>query len=48
MSTVPKVKANEEVEDAYPTHDNYIKMLHDHKTMIENNLIIVVNMIMSL
>ena len=47
MSVAPEVKFNEEVEDPYPTHTNYAQMLQDYRTVSDNNLMIVVNMIMS-
>jgi hypothetical protein len=45
--TAPQVKDNEVVEDPCPTHANYAKMLQDHRTVTDNNLMTVVNMIMS-
>jgi hypothetical protein len=40
-------KGNEEVDDFYPTHNDYANMLQDHKTVNDNNLMTNVNMIMS-
>jgi hypothetical protein len=37
--TAPEVKDNEEVEDPFPTHANYAKMLQDHRTVTDNNQI---------
>ncbi|CAD6337301.1 unnamed protein product [Miscanthus lutarioriparius] len=45
--TAPKVKDNKVVEDPCPTHANYAKMLQDHRIVTDNNLMTVVNMIMS-
>ena len=46
-SDAPEVKIHKEVDDFSPTNADYAKILHDHKTVIGNNLITVVNMIMS-
>lgn len=42
----PENKVNVKV-DPYPTHANYATMLEDHKKVISNNLMTVVNIIMS-
>ena len=46
-SPLHQVKDNEEVEDPFPTHANYAKMLQDHRTVTNNDLMTIVNMIMS-
>jgi hypothetical protein len=46
-SATPKVKVDEKVDDPYPTHADYAKILQDHKTVNDNNLMTAVNMIMS-
>jgi hypothetical protein len=45
-STTSEVKVNEEVDDLYYTHVDYAKMLQDHRTITDNSIMIVVNMIM--
>jgi hypothetical protein len=46
-SATPKVKVDEKVDDPYPTHVDYAKILQNHKTVNDNNLMTAVNMIMS-
>jgi hypothetical protein len=46
-SAAPKVKVNNEVPNPYLSHINYAKMLQDHKTVNDNNVMTAVNMIMS-
>jgi hypothetical protein len=49
--TAPEVRSSEPkydgIFDPYPTHANYATMMDDHKKVIDNNLLIVVNMIMA-
>jgi len=46
-SVAPEVNINEEVDDPYPTHADYAKMLHYQRTISDNNLMTVVNMLMT-
>lgn len=46
-SAIPEVKIDEKVIDPYPTHTNYAKMLYDQKTIIDNNLMTDLNMLMA-
>jgi hypothetical protein len=45
----PEVRISEpkydDIVDPYPTHANYATMMDDHKKVIDNNLLTVVNMI---
>ena len=43
----PQVKTNEEVEDPYHAHVDYAKMLQDQRMISDNNLMTVVNMLMT-
>jgi hypothetical protein len=47
----PEVRSSEprydDIVDPYPTHANYATMMDDHKKVIDNNLLTVVNMIMA-
>jgi hypothetical protein len=47
----PEVRSSEprydDIVDPYPTHANYATMMGDHKKVIDNNLLTVVNMIMA-
>lgn len=46
-SVAPEVKINEEVDDPYSTLVNYAKMLQDHITVTDNNLMTAINRIRS-
>jgi hypothetical protein len=47
----PEVRSSkpkyDDIVDPYPTHANYATMMDDHKKVINNNLLTVVNMIMA-
>jgi hypothetical protein len=47
----PEVRISEskydDIVDPYPTHANYATMMDDHKKVIDNNLLTVVNMVMA-
>jgi hypothetical protein len=44
-SAALEVKVNEKVDDPYPNHANYAKMLQDQRTVSDNNLMTLANML---